>query len=37
MWINLQVMPVPYGIKQATFSEKLDLNFGSFDSILFYL
>ena len=32
MWVNLLVIPVPYAIKHAIYSE----NFWLFDSFLFY-
>ena len=33
--VKLQVTPVPYAIKHATYGKKLHLNFGFFDSFLF--
>ena len=35
IWVNLQVIPVPYGIKHATYCEKLHPNFEFFDSFFF--
>ena len=37
MWVNLQVIPVPYAIKHATYCEKLHPNFGLLTAFFFVL